>query len=184
MPNTPHNGNSGRQWNVTDDVLARIDVPLVVYAVGFHAFDGQRYGFDGFRTSLARLVERADFFGLRSHGSIEQVRALLPAALRDKARQQPCPTTVARAPGGAVEGHSGQRRGHRVGAPDLPPARRRPAWADARTAVRAPRVPARTAVRAVRVRAAPAHAPPRIEHLTISLGYPGRFLNAEQRGQR
>ncbi|MEW2546181.1 glycosyltransferase [Streptomyces sp. NPDC047002] len=96
IPDTAPNGNSGWQWNVTDDALARIDVPVVVYAVGFNAFDGQRYGFDRFRTSLTRLVERADFFGLRNHGSIEQVRALLPAGLRDKVRYQPCPTTVTR----------------------------------------------------------------------------------------
>lgn len=76
--------------------MDRIDVPVIVYAVGFNAFDGQSYGFDRFRTSLTKLVERAAFFGLRNHGSIEKVRALLPAGLRDKVRYQPCPTTVTR----------------------------------------------------------------------------------------
>ncbi|MCA1220912.1 glycosyltransferase [Streptomyces sp. 8L] len=96
IPDTAPNGNSGWQWNVGDEVLERIDVPIVVYAVGFNAFDGQAYGFDRFRTSLTKLVERSAFFGLRNHGSIEKVRALLPAGLRDRVRYQPCPTTVTR----------------------------------------------------------------------------------------
>ncbi|MEV6141436.1 glycosyltransferase [Streptomyces sp. NPDC051992] len=98
IPDTAPNGNSGWQWNVPDALLDRIDVPVMVYAVGFNAFDGQAYGHgrDRFLSSLRRLVERASFFGLRNHGSIEKVRELLPASLHDKVRFQPCPTTVTR----------------------------------------------------------------------------------------
>ncbi|MCF3961197.1 glycosyltransferase [Streptomyces fuscigenes] len=107
IPDTAPNGNSGWQWNVTDDVMDRIDVPVVVHAVGFNAFDGQSYGFERFRTSLTKLVERSSFFGLRNHGSIEKVRDLLPVDLRDKVRYQPCPTTVTRQ---LVEGWSDPAR--------------------------------------------------------------------------
>ncbi|MBA4861312.1 polysaccharide pyruvyl transferase family protein [Streptomyces sp. PSKA54] len=96
IPDTMPNGNSAWQWNVRDELLERIDVPIAVYAVGFNAFDGQSYRADRFRTSLRKLVERAAFFGLRNHGSIEKVRAMLPAHLHDKVRFQPCPTTVTR----------------------------------------------------------------------------------------
>ncbi|MFJ4919821.1 polysaccharide pyruvyl transferase family protein [Streptomyces sp. NPDC088725] len=96
IPDTAPNGNSGWQWNVPDELLNRIDVPVMVYAVGFNAFDGQSYRRRRFDTALRRLVERASFFGLRNHGSIEKVRALLPAELHDKVRFQPCPTTVTR----------------------------------------------------------------------------------------
>ncbi|GAA2937412.1 glycosyltransferase [Kitasatospora cinereorecta] len=98
IPDTAPNGNSGWQWNVPDALLDRIDVPVMVYAVGFNAFDGQAYGRsrDRFLSSLRKLVERSAFFGLRNHGSIEKVRDLLPADLRDKVRFQPCPTTVTR----------------------------------------------------------------------------------------
>ncbi|GHA80232.1 MULTISPECIES: glycosyltransferase [Streptomyces] len=98
IPDTAPNGNSGWQWNVPDALLERIDVPVMVYAVGFNAFDGQAYGRsrDRFLSSLRKLVERSAFFGLRNHGSIEKVRDLLPAGLRDKVRFQPCPTTVTR----------------------------------------------------------------------------------------
>ncbi|KUO21659.1 glycosyltransferase [Streptomyces dysideae] len=96
IPDTMPNGNSAWQWNVPDELMRRIDVPIVVYAVGFNAFDGQSYRANRFRESLRLLVEKSSFFGLRNHGSIEKVRAMLPAHLHDKVRFQPCPTTVTR----------------------------------------------------------------------------------------
>ncbi|MGW7516707.1 polysaccharide pyruvyl transferase family protein [Streptomyces sp. NPDC054796] len=108
LPDTWPNGNSAWQWNVTDETIARITVPVAVFAVGYNVFDGQSFGGPGsgpesaswrerrFRESLRALVERSAFFGLRNHGSVERVRELLPARLRDRVRFQPCPTTVAR----------------------------------------------------------------------------------------
>ncbi|NNN31638.1 polysaccharide pyruvyl transferase family protein [Streptomyces sp. S3(2020)] len=96
IPDTMPNGNSAWQWNVPDGLLNRIDVPIAVFAVGFNAFDGQSYRANRFRDSLLQLVERSAFFGLRNHGSIEKVRAMLPSHLHDKVRFQPCPTTVMR----------------------------------------------------------------------------------------
>lgn len=96
IPDTMPNGNSAWQWNVPDDLLNRIDVPIAVFAVGFNAFDGQSYRAGRFRSSLQQLVERSSFFGLRNHGSIAKVRAMLPERLHDKVRFQPCPTTVTR----------------------------------------------------------------------------------------
>ncbi|MFE9920359.1 polysaccharide pyruvyl transferase family protein [Streptomyces sp. NPDC005774] len=96
LPDTSPNGNSHWQWNVPDDLLARITAPLAVFAVGYNVFDGQLYRRGRFAESLRVLVERSAFFGLRNHGSIDRVRELLPAELRDRVRYQPCPTTVAR----------------------------------------------------------------------------------------
>ncbi|MFJ5045230.1 polysaccharide pyruvyl transferase family protein [Streptomyces sp. NPDC088719] len=96
LPDTAPNGNSGWQWNIPDDVLARVTAPLAVFAVGYNVFDGQRYRRERFAASLRALVERSAFFGLRNHGSVARVRELLPESLREKVRYQPCPTTVAR----------------------------------------------------------------------------------------
>ncbi|EGE42261.1 tetratricopeptide repeat protein [Streptomyces sp. SID4928] len=96
LPDTAPNGNSGWQWNIPDDVLARITAPLAVFAVGYNVFDGQRYRRERFAASLRALVERSAFFGLRNHGSVARVRELLPASLRERVCYQPCPTTVAR----------------------------------------------------------------------------------------
>ncbi|WP_037914107.1 polysaccharide pyruvyl transferase family protein [Actinacidiphila yeochonensis] len=96
LPDTAPNGNSAWQWNVPDDLLERITVPLAVYAVGFNTFDGQSYRQERFATAVRKLVEKSAFFGLRNHGSIAQVRRLLPPGLQDRVRYQPCPTTVTR----------------------------------------------------------------------------------------
>lgn len=96
LPDTSPNGNSHWQWNVPDDALSRLTAPLAVFAVGYNVFDGQLYRRGRFAESLRVLVERSAFFGLRNHGSIDRVRELLPAQLRDRVRYQPCPTTVAR----------------------------------------------------------------------------------------
>ncbi|WP_431993856.1 polysaccharide pyruvyl transferase family protein [Streptomyces albogriseolus] len=96
LPDTSPNGHSYWQWNVPDALLERLTAPLAVFAVGYNVFDGQLYRRTRFAESLRVLVERSAFFGLRNHGSIDRVRELLPAALREKVRYQPCPTTVAR----------------------------------------------------------------------------------------
>lgn len=96
LPDTAPNSNSGWQWNVPDRILGRITVPLVVFAVGYNVFDGQRYRRERFAASLRVLAERSAFFGLRNHGSVARVKELLPRELRDRVRYQPCPTTVAR----------------------------------------------------------------------------------------
>jgi len=94
LPDTAPNGNSGWQWNITDGVLRRIRVPLVVWAVGYNTFPGQDFDGSRFAGSLRTLVERAAFVGLRNSGSVERVRALLPGELAEKIRWQPCPTTL------------------------------------------------------------------------------------------
>ncbi|WP_333772078.1 glycosyltransferase [Streptomyces sp. IBSBF 3136] len=96
IPDTMPNGNSAWQWNVPDERLRAIDVPIMVLAVGFNAFDGQSYRARRFNESLRLLVEKSAFFGLRNHGSIAKVRSLLPPELHDKVVFQPCPTTVTR----------------------------------------------------------------------------------------
>jgi Polysaccharide pyruvyl transferase len=99
LPDASPNGNSGWQWNIADGMLRRIDVPLVVFGVGYSMFEGQQFsGFSGgrFRHSLRTLVERSAFVGLRNHGSVNRVRDLLPGHLAERVRWQPCPTTITR----------------------------------------------------------------------------------------
>ncbi|HWU08731.1 MAG TPA: polysaccharide pyruvyl transferase family protein [Streptomyces sp.] len=112
LPDTAPNSNSGWQWNIPDDVLARITAPLAVFAVGYNVFDGQRYRRERFAASLRALVGQSSFFGLRNQGSVDRVRELLPQELRDRVRYQPCPTTVARHldPGldGGLDGGAGR----------------------------------------------------------------------------
>lgn len=95
LRDTAPNPNSGWQWNISEDQLAEIDVPIAVFAVGYNRFAGQREFAPVFRRHVTRLVEKACFVGLRNHGSIRAFREYLPAELEDKVEFQPCPTTVA-----------------------------------------------------------------------------------------
>ena len=92
-PDIAPNGNSGWQWNITDAVLARIDVPLVVFAVGHTWFTRPEPG-GRLAGGLRALVERAAFVGLRHHESVDRVRELLPDHLAARIGWQPCPTTI------------------------------------------------------------------------------------------
>ncbi|WP_407316896.1 glycosyltransferase [Isoptericola halotolerans] len=93
LPDTMPNGNSGWQWNVPDESLRRLEVPLALTAVGYNLFDGQEIHGDRFAESLRLTVDTAALVGLRNHGSIDRVRSVLPAALAEKVVYMPCPTT-------------------------------------------------------------------------------------------
>jgi hypothetical protein len=94
LPDTSPNGSSGWQWNVDNDHLERITTPLALFAVGYNLFAGQTFKGTLFHDSLVKVAEKAQFLGLRNHGSIDQVRSALPASLQDKVRYVPCPTTI------------------------------------------------------------------------------------------
>ncbi|WP_168207425.1 polysaccharide pyruvyl transferase family protein [Microlunatus elymi] len=94
LPDTSPNGNSGWQWNVPAELLNRIEVPISVFAVGFNLFTGQRFRGDLFTRNLLALTERAQLIGLRNHGSMAAVRAMLPERLHERVRFVPCPTTI------------------------------------------------------------------------------------------
>ena len=95
LPDTNQNAVSGWQWAVSSDLLKKIEVPLIIYSVGYNYFRGQSTN-ALFEKSLGEIIEKAAFAGLRNHGSIEAVRALLPAEISGKPVYQPCATTVIR----------------------------------------------------------------------------------------
>ncbi|WP_062383001.1 polysaccharide pyruvyl transferase family protein [Demequina iriomotensis] len=94
LPDTAPNGNSGWQWNVTDEALEALEIPIVVYTVGYNLFPGQRFHGDRFAESLRRLVSKAAFVGLRNHGSVDAVREIVGPELAGKVEFLPCVTTV------------------------------------------------------------------------------------------
>ncbi len=93
LPDSNKNTISGWQWAVSKDQLKEIEVPVVVYAIGYNFFKGQKPG-DLFIENLNRLIDRANFFSLRNHGSIQKVKELIDPSLVNKVIYQPCPTTV------------------------------------------------------------------------------------------
>ncbi|MDN4475161.1 glycosyltransferase [Demequina sp. SYSU T00192] len=94
LPDTAPNGNSGWQWNVTDEALEALTIPLVVYTVGYNIFPGQQFHGTRFAESVRALVSNAAFVGLRNHGSVAAVREVVGETLAAKVEYLPCVTTV------------------------------------------------------------------------------------------
>lgn len=94
LRDTRPNPNSGWQWNCSAELIARLDVPLTIFAIGYNRFRDQAEFEDVFRENIRILVEQSSFFGLRNTGSIQAVAEYLPVSLQDRLSFQPCPTTV------------------------------------------------------------------------------------------
>jgi polysaccharide pyruvyl transferase WcaK-like protein len=90
------NRNSGWQWNSTVGAIARLEIPLIVFAVGYNRFPGQEDFAPIFRDHLSAVVDKSVFFGVRNRGSIEALSEYLPSELHHRLCFQPCPTTILR----------------------------------------------------------------------------------------
>ena len=94
LKDTNANQISGWQWACSEELLSRIKVPIVVFAVGYNRFRGQEDFDSVFSQNLNILVDKSAFFSLRNKGSIENIKNYLHPSLHDKLFFQPCPTTV------------------------------------------------------------------------------------------
>lgn len=94
LQDTARNANSGWQWNISTEMLGRLQVPVIVFAVGNNRFPGQPDFSTPMLEHVAATLESSLFFGLRNTGSIETMSALLPEGLRDRIQYQPCPTVL------------------------------------------------------------------------------------------
>lgn len=95
LPDSNANTISGWQWACSKESLSQITVPVILYSVGYNYFRGQEPS-ELFVDGLNAIVEKSAFVGLRNHGSMRAVRALLREDLRNKVCYQPCTTTLIR----------------------------------------------------------------------------------------
>jgi polysaccharide pyruvyl transferase WcaK-like protein len=86
--------NSGWQWNSTVEAVRAIEVPLIIFAIGYNRFRGQPDFDPVFGEHIQAVCERSAFFGLRNTGSIRALGNYLPDHLASRLRRQFCPTTV------------------------------------------------------------------------------------------
>lgn len=94
LSDTNPNQRSGWQWNISLDLLRRIEKPLIVFAVGNNRFIGQEDFSDPFREHVNLTLEKSVFFGLRNHGSVETIKGYIDEPNQDRVKYQPCPTTL------------------------------------------------------------------------------------------
>jgi polysaccharide pyruvyl transferase WcaK-like protein len=86
--------NSGWQWNSTVEAVRAIDIPLIVFAIGYNRFRGQDDFDPVFREHIDALASRTNFFGLRNTGSIRALNQYLDFDQACTLRRQFCPTNV------------------------------------------------------------------------------------------
>ncbi len=95
LKDTNSNDLSGWQWSCSIDQLQKINVPMIMFAVGYNRFRGQDEFSPLFKQHLNEFVERAAFVGIRNTGSIARLREYLDTDQRkQKLDFQPCMTTL------------------------------------------------------------------------------------------
>lgn len=82
------------QWDISDEAIDLLKVPIFIFAVGYNQFRGQGELSASFKENINRLAPHCGFIGLRNHGSIDAISKYLLPEYRDKLVWQPCPTTI------------------------------------------------------------------------------------------
>lgn len=93
LKDTNANQESGWQWPCSVEMLQKIKVPIVLYAIGYNRFRGQEEFEPYFKDNITAFAEKAVYIGLRNTGSIEAIKKYIPVSLHHKLRFQPCMTT-------------------------------------------------------------------------------------------
>lgn len=91
---TFQNSVSDWQWGVSEDLLGKIEIPIVVYAIGYNKFRGQREFNENFNKTVTKLVEKAVFFSMRNTGSCNAVKKHIPQKLHDRIKLNYCPSLL------------------------------------------------------------------------------------------
>ncbi len=86
--------NSGWQWNSTVAAVRKLNVPTIVFAIGYNRFRGQEDFDPIFSDHITAVVKKSVFFGLRNTGSIRSLRQYLSSELEYALQRQYCPTTA------------------------------------------------------------------------------------------
>ena len=81
----------GWQWNIKTYLINKIEVPIIIFGVGFNKFRGQGDFKKEFKSSIQALKKKSIFFGLRNAGSIKEIKKLLKEKINISL--QPCVTS-------------------------------------------------------------------------------------------
>lgn len=81
---------TGWQLNCLPELLDEIKVPIIVFAIGFNLFRGQKLT-DAALISLSHLAKKAVFFSMRENQAVKIMRELTGC---QNIRFQPCPATL------------------------------------------------------------------------------------------
>jgi polysaccharide pyruvyl transferase WcaK-like protein len=89
---TYKNQTSDWQWGISNELLSKINIPIIVYAVGYNKFRGQRNFNSLFNQTIETLIKKSIFFSLRNTGSCTSVEKHVSNFFHDKIKLNFCPT--------------------------------------------------------------------------------------------
>jgi polysaccharide pyruvyl transferase WcaK-like protein len=91
---TFENNESDWQWGISEELLEQISIPIIVYAIGYNKFRGQRDFNSKFDKTVKLLVEKSLFFSVRNSGSGNAIKKHIPEYLHKKISLNFCPTML------------------------------------------------------------------------------------------
>ena len=86
------NNVSDWQWGISEELLDRIKIPIVVYSIGYNKFRKQRNFNNLFDKTVNKLVEKSVFFSMRNTGSCDAVKNHIDMSQYEKIHLNFCPT--------------------------------------------------------------------------------------------
>lgn len=86
--------DSGWQWNSSISSVNSINIPLIVFGIGYNRFRDQTEFNQIFFKHIKTTVKKSIFFSLRNTGSINSLKKYLNKDLSLKLTKQFCPTTA------------------------------------------------------------------------------------------
>jgi polysaccharide pyruvyl transferase WcaK-like protein len=88
------NNVSDWQWGISTELLKSINIPIVVYAIGYNKFRGQKEFTSIFDKSVSTLVEKSIFFSMRNTGSCNKIKQHIPENFHPGINHNYCPTIL------------------------------------------------------------------------------------------
>lgn len=71
LPTTYVNTISGWQWGISKELIEKINVPLIVYSIGWNLFHGEKNNDKILQPNLKALNEKASYISLRHTGDLK-----------------------------------------------------------------------------------------------------------------
>ncbi len=80
------------QWGISEELLDKIKIPIVVYSIGYNKFRNQREFNHLFDKTVNKLVEKSILFSMRNSGSCNAVKKHVNQIHHKKIQLNFCPT--------------------------------------------------------------------------------------------
>jgi len=82
------------QWGISKQLLNRINIPIIVYSVGYNKFRKQLDFNNHFNETVSKLLEKSIFFGIRNIGSCNAIKKHVDKRLHKYIKLNYCPTLL------------------------------------------------------------------------------------------